>query len=430
MFLSEKKYLNFIPYNPKTLFANWNIEFYKNYKFDDIASLDAAVNTPVQFDVTKDVIIKTSKRLERSIDLVITAVGTGAIVDLIEKNIDELESYINSITLTDLKDIDLSRWVKINNSKIILKKKIGDLLNHNFIKELSADMFYGNELFGDIPNRFVYKNNNKLYDIWVRAYSPNPLPKIIEEKVKIILSSIYYKNKFPKIFSPEIGKILKFDIAFKRRIFSKEVEFYYKDYPNNSIFAISDETYYILFYLYEKLKKGGTILYHDYGFFSPANIHLIHNFLRADNENNHFIRNYYGEFTTEPSFDYAYGKLENSVNKISVIKTLERVSEVTKTPKELVNLDGDIRDDNFFITLIQERLELWGYSYHIKCNDIVKKYIEDLKTNNYIDLDNILLELKTLFDIDNENYLLTLKKILLGYFNDDDHRFLTIEINK
>lgn len=425
----NKKYLNFIPYNPKTLFANWNIQFYKNYKFDDIASLDAAVNNPVQFEVTKDVIIETSKRINRSIDLVITAVGTGAIVDLIEKNIEDLAPFINSITLTDLKDIDLNRWKKINYTKIILKKKIGDLLNHNFIKELSGDMFYGNELFGDIPNRFIYKNNDKLYDIWVRTYSPNPLPQIVEEKVKNILSSIYYKNKFPEIFSPEIGKILKFDIAFKRRIFSKEVEYYYREYPNNSIFAISDETYYILFHLYEQLKSGGTILYHDYGFFSPANLHLIQNFLREDNQNNHFIRNYYGEFTTEPSFDYAYGKLKNIVNNISITKTLERVSKVTGTPKEIVNLDGDIRNADFFINLISERLEAWKYKNSDNWKPLIVKYVDDIK-NNSASIDDVLIELEKILNLNNESFLLTIKKILLGYFNDDDHRFLTIEINK
>lgn len=428
MFSRQKKYLNFIPYNPKTLFANWNIEFYKNYKFDDIASLDAAENNPIQFEVTKDVIIKTSKRLERSINLVVTAVGTGAIVDLIAKNLSILEPFINSITLTDLKDIDLNRWKDINNSKIILKKKIGDLLNYRFIKELSADMFYGNELFGDIPNRFIYKNNNKLYDIWVRAYSPNPLPQIVEEKVKIILSSIYYKNKFPEIFSPEIGKILRFDVAFKRRIFSREVEYYYKDYPNDSIFAISDETYYILFYLYEQLKKGGTILYHDYGFFSPANLHLINNFLNPENENNHFIRNYYGEFTTEPSFDYAYGKLKNVVNDISIKKTLERVSEVTRIPKEIVNLDGDIRSSEFFINLIQERLNIWKIQYNDNWHKIINNYIENLN-NKRSNIDETISILAQTLNIQDDNKILTIKKILLGYFNDDDHRFLTIEIS-
>lgn len=425
----KKHYLNFIPYNPKTLFANWNIQFYRNYKFDDIASLDAAVNNPVQFEVTKDVIINTSKNMNKSIDIVITAVGTGAIVDLIEKNLDDLEPYINSITLTDLKDIDLNRWNKINQTKILLKKKIGDLLDHKFIKELKADMFYGNELFGDIPNRFIYKNNDKLYDIWVRAYSPNPLPQIVEEKVKKILSSIYYKNKFPKIFSPEIGKILRFDIAFKRPIFSKEVEYYYRDYPNNSIFAISDETYYILFYLYEQLKHGGTILYHDYGFFSPANLHLIHNFLREDNENNHFIRNYYGEFTTEPSFDYAYGKLKDYVTNIEITKTLERVAKVTNTPKELVNLDGEVRESDFFIELIKERLEYWKCINNNDWHGLIVDYIKDLK-NKCQNLDVVLEDLKQVLNMNNDDYMLTIKKILLGYFNDDDHRFLTIQINK
>lgn len=350
-------------------------------------------------------------------------------MDLIEKNLESLEPFINSITLTDLKDIDLNRWKLINQSKIILKKKIGNLLDKTFIKELSGDFFYGNELFGDIPNRFVYKNNDKLYDIWVRAFSPNVLPSLVEKEVKKILWSIYYKAEFPKIFSPEIGKILRFDIAFKRRIFSKEVEFYYRDYPNNSIFAISDEAYYTLFFLYEQLKYGGTILYHDYGFFSPANLHLIENFLRSDNENNHFVRNYYGEFTTEPSFDYAYGKLEKFVNHISIRKTLERVSEVTGTPKELVNLDGEIRTEEFFIDLIKERFEVWKYDTQNDWQSIIKDYISDIN-NNTADIDLTMAKIKQIANITDEDNLLTIRKILLGYFNDDDHRFVTIEINK
>ena len=424
----EKRYLNFIPYNPKVLFANWNLEFYKTHKFE-IASLDDAVNNPVQFAVTQDVIKKTSERLNRSIDLIVTAVGTGAIVDLIEKNIDYLEQYINSITLTDLKDIDLSKWKIINQSKIILKKKIGNILKKSFIKELSGDMFYGNELFGDIPNRFVYKNNGKLYDIWVRAYSPNTMPPLVEKRVKEILTSIYYKEVFPDVFDPEIGKILKFDIAFKRRIFSREVEYYYRDYPDNCIFAISDDTYQVLFYLYEQLKYGGSILYHDYGFFSPTNLHLIENFLRDDNDENHFVRNYYGEFTTEPSFDYAYGKLKDYVKHISIRKTLERVSEVNNTPKELVNLDGDVRKAHFFINMIKERFLYWDYEVANNWDYIVNEYIEDIKNGNP-DLDQTMNLISEKIAILTDDNLITIRKILMGYFNDDDHRFLSIEINK
>lgn len=418
-----------MPYNPKEFFANWNLQFYKNFKFDDIASLDAAVNNPVQFEVTQDVIIKTSQRIGRSIDLTVTAVGTGAIVDLIEKNIDKLENYINSITLTDLKDIDLTRWKIINQSKIILKKKIGNILEKKFIEQLSADMFYGNELFGDIPNRFVYKNNGKLYDIWIRAFSPNQMPPLVEKEVRDILWSIYYKGVFPEVFTPEIGKILKFDIAFKRRIFSKEVQYYYRDYPDNAIFAISDDTYYVLFYLYQQLKYGGTILYHDYGFFSPANLHLIQNFLRSDNEKNHFVRNYYGEFTTEPSFDYAYGKLKDNVKNISILKTLERVSEVTDTPKELVNLDGEIRDEEFFINLIKERFFYWSYEVTEDWEPIIVEYIKAIRNGN-ADLDKTIKVFSDKLSILTEDNILTIRKILMGYFNDDDHRFLSIEINK
>jgi hypothetical protein len=429
--VSKKTYLNFLPYNPKKLFANWNLQFYKKYNFD-IASLDDAETNPTQFIVTKNVIKETSEKMKRRIDLVITAVGTGAIVDSIEKELDFLEPYLNSITLTDLKDIDLSRWGLINDSSIVLKKQIGSLTDINFISELSGDMFYGNELFGDIPNRFVYKNNGKLYDIWIKAYSKTAierLPELIEKEVKNILKSIYYKGVFPKIFTPEIGKLLSFDIAFKRRIFSKEIEYYYRNYPDDCIIAISDEAYQVLFFLYEQVKENGTVLFHDYGFFSPENLHLIENFLRKDNDND-FVRNYYGEFTTDPSFDYAYSKLKPFVMDISIKKTVDLVSQISNIPKELVSLDGFERKSEFFIELITERFEAWKKNYDKNfLVKVIQKYIKDLKDNT-ANLDETInfinKEVKEL----SEDNLLTIRKILMGYFNEDDHRFLTIRISK
>lgn len=290
-------------------------------------------------------------------------------------------------------------------------------------------MFYGNELFGDIPNRFVYKNNNKLYDIWIRYYSKNILPPIIEKQVKNIMKKIYYKNEFPDIFTPEIGKLLLFEIAFKRRIFSPEVEYYYRLYPNDSIFAIADASYEVLFFLYEQLKNKGTILFHDYGFFSLENLHLIQNFLRKDNTNNEFVRNYYGEFTTDPSFDFTYNKLNKVVTKIEIKKTVEFVSKITNTPIELVNLDGEERKAGFFYDLIKERFQVWKITYE-KFYPEIDIYVKELKNKN-----NLLEEtIKKVNEKTNnsltENNLLTIRKILLGYFNDDDHRFLTIRIEK
>ncbi|MFN4152221.1 MAG: hypothetical protein ACK4IX_14865, partial [Candidatus Sericytochromatia bacterium] len=412
-------------------FANWNLQFYKKYSFD-IASLDDAETNPTQFIVTKNVIKETSEKMKRRIDLVITAVGTGAIVDSIEKELDFLEPYLNSITLTDLKDIDLSRWKLINDSSIVLKKQIGSLIDINFISELSGDMFYGNELFGDIPNRFVYKNNGKLYDIWIKAYSKTAierLPELIEKEVKNILKSIYYKGVFPKIFTPEIGKLLSFDIAFKRRIFSKEIEYYYRNYPDDCIIAISDEAYQVLFFLYEQVKENGTVLFHDYGFFSPENLHLIENFLRKDNDN-HFVRNYYGEFTTDPSFDYAYSKLKPFVMDISIKKTVDLVSQISNTPKELVSLDGFERKPDFFIDLITERFEVWKKAYDKNyLVKIIQKYIKDLKDNTANLDETINLINKEVKELSEDN-ILTIRKILMGYFNEDDHRFLTIRISK
>jgi hypothetical protein len=428
--LNKKRYLNFFPYNPRKFFANWNLQFYKNHRFDDIASLDSAVNNPTQFGVTRQVIIETSLRLQRRIDLVITAVGTGSIVDLIEKDVDELSRYINSVTLTDLRDINLERWKLINQSEIVLKKQIGNILSSAFIETLKADMFYGNELFGDIPNLFVYKKNNKLYIFRIRAYSPTRLPVSLEKKMKEILAGIYYRNKFPKTFTPELGKILSFDILFKRRIFSHELEYYYEGYPDDSVIAIADSAYEVLFYLYERLSKKGTILFHDYGFFLPENPHLIKNFLRKDNRNNPFVRNYYGEFTTDPSFDYLYYKLKPFVNHISIRKTADRVSEITGTPKELVNLDGPERDTGFFTELLNERLDTWNIGRTTVIVRPVFDYIEALK-NETTAVDKSVSEInQALNNRLSEDQMLTVKKILLGYFNDDDHRFLTIEINK
>ncbi len=429
--INEKRYLNFLPFNPKKLFANWNLQFYLNHSFDDISSLDSAVNNPTQFIITKQTIIDTSKRFNRRINLTITAVGTGSIVDLIEKDIDELSKYLNSITLTDLKDIDLSRWKLINESEVILRKKIGNILSTSFIEALSADMFYGNELFGDIPNRFIYKKNNKLYDIWIKAYSKNRLPILIEKQMKKILKKIYYKNKFPDIFTPEIGKILSFDIAFKRRIFSKEVEYYYQLYPNDAIIAISDNSYETLFFLYQSLKEKGTILFHDYGFFSLENLHLINNFLDKNNTDNPFVRNYYGEFTTDPSFDYTYYKLKDYVSKISIKKTSERVAKITNVPEALINLDGQERDTTFFVGLIKERFDVWNIEYQNGIEKIINKYILDLKNNIKLDIKEIVSQINSeVKNFINDEHQLTIEKILLGYFNDDDQRFLTIEINK
>src|SRR5205085_2086512 len=112
------------------------------------------------------------------------------------------------VTLTDIRDINLERWKGINLSEIVLKKQIGNILSSRFIETLNGDMFYGNELFGDIPNRFIYKKNNKFYDFWMRVYSANRLPESLEKKMREILSRIYYNNKFPKTFTPELGKIL------------------------------------------------------------------------------------------------------------------------------------------------------------------------------------------------------------------------------
>lgn len=429
--VSKKTYLNFFPYNPKRLFANWNLEFYKKYTFD-IASLDDAETNPTQFVVTKNVIKETSEKMKRRIDLIITAVGTGAIVDSIEKDISELEPYLNSITLTDLKDIDLSKWKIINQSSIVLKKKIGSLTDTLFISELTGDMFYGNELFGDIPNRFVYKNNGKIYDIWIKAYSKTAiekLPDLIEKEVKNILKSIYYKGVFPEIFTPEIGKLLSFDIAFKRRIFSKEIEYYYRNYPDDCIIAISDEAYKVLFYLYEQVKENGTVLFHDYGFFSPENLHLIENFLRKDNDNE-FVRNYYGEFTTDPSFDYAYYKLKPVVMDMSIRKTVDLVSEISKIPKELVSLDGFERKPEFFIDLIKERLDIWNKNYYeTGLVKVIEQYVKDLKLNKSNIEETLALINKEVKELSESN-LLTIRKILMGYFNDDDHRFLTIRMSK
>jgi len=428
--LNKKKYLNLLPYNPKRFFANWNLQFYRNHEYDDIASLDSAENNPTQFGVTRQVIIETAKRLNRKINLVITAVGTGSIVDIIEKETDELAQYIDSITLTDIRDINLERWKRLNQSEIVLKKLTGNILSSSFIETLKGDMFYGNELFGDIPNRFIYKKKNKLYDIWLRVYPYNRLPISLEKQMKKILSGIYYKNRFPKTFTPELGKILGFDIAFKWRIFNRELEYFYEDYPDDAIIAIADSGYEVLFYLYEQLGKKGTILFHDYGFFLPENPHLIRNFLRPDNQNNPFVRNYYGEFTTDPSFDFLFYKLKNHVHNISIRKTTERVSEVTGIPKELVNLDGGEREADFFTGVINERLQVWDIEKSAGIERIIIDYVISLKSKT-TDIE------KTIHDIDSaldfrlsDDQKITIRKILLGYFNDDDHRFLTIEINK
>jgi hypothetical protein len=428
--LNPRRYLNLIPYNPQKFFANWNLQFYKNHQYEDIATLDSAVNSPTQFVVTRQVIIETSQRLNRKINLVITAVGTGSIVDIIEKNVDELCQYIDSITLTDIRDIDLKRWQGINLSEIVLKKQIGNILSSSFIETLKADMFYGNELFGDIPNRFIYKKNNKLYNFRMKIYSKNRLPISLEKKMKEILSGIYFKNRFPKTFTPELGKILSFEPVFKSRIFNRELEYFYEGYPDNSIIAIADSAYEVLFYLYQQLTKKGTILFHDYGFFLPENPHLIQNFLREDNQNNPFVRNYYGEFTTDSSFDFLFYKLKNYVTAISIRKTADRVSEVTGIPKELVNLDGGERDAAFFIEMINERLDVWKIGRTINIVKIVFEYTESLKSET-AEVDKTVEEINNALSNGlSEDQKLSVKKILLGYFNEDDHRFLTIEINK
>lgn len=429
--IPRNRYLNFIPYNPKRLFANWNFNFYSEYNFDSIASLDSAVSFPTQFFITKEKIKETSKRQEKKINLVITAVGTGSIVDLIEKDLDELQEYISTITLTDLRDIDLTRWKKINNSEVVLKKQIGNITDPAFIQSLSGDMFYGNELFGDIANRFIYKNNNKYYDIWIRAYSENRMPKLIEKQMKKLLFNIYYLNKFPDVFTPEIGKILAFDIAFKRRIFSYEIDYFYQLYPNDFIIPVADSAYEVLWHLYQRLSNRGTILFHDYGFFAQENLHLIENF--AKHEDNDFVRNYYGEFTTDPSFDYAYHKLKHSVKNISIRKTADLVSKIINIPTQLVNLDGHEREASFFIDLIKDRFDVWKLIEEKNIKPIIDKFIATLKNNfnTNVNVDNFVIEINHCVNNKmSEQNILTIKKILLGFFNDDDHRFLSIELNK
>lgn len=426
----EKDYLNFIPYNPKKLFGNWNFQFYSKYKFEDIVTLDSAENFPTQFVITRKLIKETKEKLGRKIDIVITAVGTGSIVDLIEKNLSDLGAYINSITLTDLKDIDLNRWESINQSEIILKKKMGNILDPLFVETLRGDFFYGNELFGDIPNRFIYKKNNKYYDIWIRVYSKNKLPALIKKKVKEILRGIYYRNRFPEIFTPAIGKILSFEIAFRRRIFSYELKYYYEKYPDESIIPVPDTAFQVLYNLYERVNKNGVLLFNDYGFFIPENIHFINNFMKKGNPNYEFVRNYYGEFTTDPAYDFLFYKLKNFVKKISIKKTVDRISEITKIPVQLICLDGEERKAEFFIDLIRERFKNWEVTEEKKIDNIVEFYINSLKGNT-TDVDKTIDEINiSLSQRLSEEMKLTLKKILLGYFNDDDHRFLTIEINK
>jgi len=428
---TENKYfLNLLPYNARRFFANWNLRFYEKYAFPDIVSLDNPLNNPTQFLVTKQVIKDTSQRMGRKINLVITAVGTGAIVDLVEKDREELQEYIQSITLTDLKDFDLNRWKLLSDSGIELKKEIGNLLQSRFIEKLHGDLFYGNELFGDFPNRFVYKKKGHFYDIWLRVYTKDRLPKLIKPVVKTMLRSIYYRNKFPEIFTPSIGKILRFQISFKRRVFDRELEYFYQRYPDNSIIAIADSSYPILYYMYEQLPPKGALLFHDYGFFSRENLHLIENFLRPDNQNNQFVRNYYGEFTTDPSFDYTYYKISNQVKKLSIKKTVERVSQVTGQSPILVNLDGEERTADFFLEIIRERFQVWNIQENVDISDSVVNYVNGLKKQMDLLEETLANIYNSITPQLNENYQLTIKKILLGYFNDDDHRFLTIEIQK
>jgi len=426
----RKKYFNFVPYSPRRLFSNWNVAFYKTCDYDDILSLDTVEN-PIQFIITKDRIIKTSQRLNRKINLVITAFGTGAILKTIENNFSELENYLNSITLTDIRDIDLEKWTFLN-SLVKIKKQIGDITNPDFVKTLNGDMFYGNELLEDIPNRFIFKADDKLFDIWIRAYSKNNLPPFIRKTLKKALFNIYYLGKLPPKFSPELGKIFSFDIAHARRVRDKDLEDIYEEYPNNSFISIAEGASNLLFELYKQIPKGGTILFHDYGFFSPENLHLIKNMLRENNPENSIIKNNYGEFTTNSSYDFLYQKLKKNVSKITIKKTIEHISNLTNIPQEIINLDAENIeiDFMFFVELIKERFQIWEMEEACNIKNIIKDYVDNLKQNK-ISIDRTLEQINfCVNDILTQNQKETLKKILLGYFNNDNHRFLTIEIEK
>jgi hypothetical protein len=438
----EGIYLNTIPINPKKFFGNWNKEFYKKYDFEDIITLDNPENVPVQFSILKEQVKEVSLNLDRKIHLTIIALGSGSIVDNILNDIDYFKQYIKSITLSDLREINLQKWDKFLDYGIKIDYISGDLFDSSFVKKLKSDFFYANELLGDIPNRFVYKENNHLYDIRLCIYSKNRLPKLIEKEVKKIIRSIYYKKKFPEVFTPEIGKLFSFDAVYKRRIFNKELEYYFRLYPDKSIFAISDESIFLIYNLYEQLNKGGKILLNDYGFFSFENLHLIQNFLREDNKNNHFVRNYYGEFTTDPALELMFFRLKKIVKNITINKTVDLLSKILKYPRELINLDGPYRDEKFFFEKIKERFNFWNINYsEEKLLLIIKEYIDELKkifANNNWDI--YLNKAKELASskvkiLNNENKLsegklITLEKILLGFFNDDDHRFLTTIVEK
>ncbi|GIW21075.1 MAG: hypothetical protein KatS3mg068_0082 [Candidatus Sericytochromatia bacterium] len=440
----EGIYFNLIPINPKKFFGNWNREFYKIYNFEDIITLDDPENLSIQFEILKNQVKEISNNLERKIDITILALGSGSIVNNILKNIDFFKDYISSITLSDLKEVNIKRWENFSDYNIKINCISGNLLDENFIKSFKTDLFYANELLGDLPNRFVYKQNGHLYDIRLGIYSQNRLPKLIKKEVKKVIKSIYYKGIFPKIFTPEIGKLLSFDIVYKRRIFNKELEYYFRLYPDNSVFAICDDAIFLIHNLYKQLNKDGKILLNDYGFFSFENLHLIHNFLREDNKNNNFVRNYYGEFTTEPALELMFFRLKKVVKNINITKTIDLLSKIINFPRELINLDGDNRNEIFFYEKILERLNYWKINY---TNDVIFKiiseYIIELKEiffdNNwqdYLEKVKILAKLKvneinlTLNNKISEERKITLEKILLGFFNDDDHRFLTIIIEK
>ena len=377
--------------------------------------------------ITKDRVRQTSDRLNRKIHLLITAVGTGSIVDTIQKELPDLKSYIGKITLSDLRDIDLSRWPAFEENGISLGKQIGNITDIDFLETLKADMIYGNELFGDLPIRFVSKQKSRLYDIWLRAYTKDPLHHTISGFLKNLIKKVEKEADFPKGFTPELGKILRFDIAFRNRIRNRGMETIHELYPDSCIFAVTEYANDILLALYENLPEDGCLLFHDYGFFSQENLHLIKNFLRPDNDNL-FVRNYYGEFTTDPAFDYVYTKLRNKFTDFNIKKTTDLLHEITGIPSPLINLDGPQRDASFFIKMLKERFQVWETKFDEKFALVIEKYIQDIKSGS-TDVEAVVNSVCGY--LEDEMWPArkqTINKILSGYFNDDDHRFLTLEI--
>src|SRR5690606_8136336 len=119
------------------------------------------------------------------------------------------------------------------------------------------------------------------------------------------------------------------------------------------------------------------------------------------------------------------------VSEISLKKTVSRVSELSGIPEPLVNLDGQENRDHLLLSdIIRELYTAWGLTVPKELDSLLSEYTENLQ-NGINSADMTVKKLSSLGENKpGQNQQQSLYRALGGCFNYDDHRFLTLEIEK